>query len=199
MLTGKAMADYAERELNKLNIAVNGQKLKGIFWEANDPQKVIYDEAHPDYAVDCMTPQKRIDLIEQKYGAKLLGFDYTQGPLKKCDTPQEVAENICSDLKLFQYNAEKYPHLTAQDIKNYVCHFNKIVNGSAHPRNLQSPQIDRMMNELEVMIAYDIPVLAARQTPEHKALLAEYADKLPADLAQKVMAEQAAAIAAARD
>ena len=193
-LTGKSMLAYVEKELNNLNEAVNGQKLKGIFWEANDPAKIEYDEAHPDYSVDCMAPQKRVDLIEKKFGAKLLGFDYTQGPLEECSSVAEVEENICSELKLFQYNASEYSDLTPQDIKNYICHFNKTVNNSEHPRDLQSPEINRMMNQLDVMIEHNIPVLSQNQTVEHKQLLNKYADKLPADLEQKVEAERKSAV-----
>ena len=192
-LTGKSMLSYVEKELNELNMVVNGQKLKGIFWEANDPEKIEYDEKNPDYSVDCMAPQKRVDLIKKKFGAKLLGFDYTQGPLEECSSPEEVAENICSELKLFQYNADEYPDLTAQDVKKYICHFNKIVNNSDHPRDLKSPEIDRMMNQLEIMIAYDIPVLSEKQTPEQKALLEKYADRLPPELEKKVEEEVALA------
>ena len=188
-LSGKSMLSYVAKELNDLNMQINGQKLKGIFWEANDPAKIQYDENNPDFMVDCMAPQKRIDLIQTRYGARLLGFDYTQGPLEECKTPQEVAESICSALKLFQYNAAEYKDLTAKDIKNYICCFNKVTNNSDHPRHLRSPEMDRMMNQLDLMIEYNIPVLEEKQTADQKELLIRYAEVLPDELHKKVQEE----------
>ena len=164
VLSGVDMLAMMEKELNLLNIELNGQPLKGIFWESNDPQKVRADE-------DCMSPQKRIDLIIKKYGAKELGFDYVQGPLEECSDSQTVADKICTNLKLFLYNANSYPHLTAQDIKNYICRFNQVANKSNHPRDLKSPEIDRMMDELDVMIENNIPVVLEQQTPQQRILI----------------------------
>ena len=164
VLKGKDMLAYIEKELNVLNEELNHQKLKGIFWEANDPAKLRDDQ-------DCMSPQKRIDLIQTQYGAKELGFDYVQGPLEECATPKEVALKICKNLKLFQFHADAYPDLTAQDIKNYICRFNKVVNNSDHPRDLKSPEINKMMDQLDLMIEYNIPVLKERQTLKQRALL----------------------------
>jgi len=173
VLKGKDMLSYVEGELNNLNMVLNDCRLKGIFWEANDPSKLGYDENAPDKNIDCMSPQKRIDLIKKSYGAKELGFDYIQGPLQECDSPREVAEKICSNLKLFLFNADSYPDLTAQDIKNYICRFNKVVNGANHPRDLKNPEINKMMDELDVMIKYDIPVLLENQTPKQRTLISQ--------------------------
>ena len=49
------------------------------------------------------------------------------------------------------------------------------------------------MNNLEVMIEYNIPVLSEKQTPEQKALLEKYADKLPPELEKNVAKEVALA------
>ena len=164
VLKGKDMLSYLEKELQTLNQNLTGQKLKGIFWEANDPLKT-------DPSTDCMSPQKRIDLIENEYGAKALGFSYIQGPLCPCKTPEEVESLICTNLKFYLFNANAYPNLTAQDIKNYIFHFNKIVNGAQNPRDLKSPEINKMMDELEFMIEHNISPILEKQTPEQRAML----------------------------
>ena len=61
--------------------------------------------------IDCMAPQKRIDLIESRFGCQKLGFDYIQGPLDPCSTPDEVADGVCEELLLYQYKAQNIPML----------------------------------------------------------------------------------------
>ena len=52
-----------------------------------------------------------------------------------------------------------------------------MVNGSSHPRDLKNPEIDKMMDELEVMINHNIPVLLEHQTPEQRTLIAQASAK----------------------
>ena len=176
VLTGNEMISYVEDELNKLNMDLNGCRLKGIFWEVNDPLKLGYNEQSPDETIDCMSPQKRIDLIKEKYGAKELGFSYVQVPLQKCISSAEVDERTCTKLRFFLFNADAYPTLTAQDVKDYICYFNTVVNGSKHPRDLNNPEIDKMMDELDVMINHSIPILLENQTSRQRALIAQASD-----------------------
>ena len=164
VLRGRDMLSYTEKELNALNKKLTGQKLKGIFWEANDPLKT-------DPSADCMPPQKRIDLIQKRFGAKELGFHYTQVPLFPCQTQQEAESLICTNLKLYLYNAQVYPDLTAQDVKNYICAFSKAINGLENPRNFKSPELNKMLNELDLMIEHHISPLLEKQTPEQRAML----------------------------
>lgn len=59
-----------EKRLQDINSKINNEPLKAILWEANNPEKIRYDENNPDPMVDCMSPKKRCDLIENRYGGK---------------------------------------------------------------------------------------------------------------------------------
>lgn len=69
-LRGIEMCEHAEKGLKDLNMRINGQPLKAIFWEVNDPAKIEYDENNPDPMIDCMAPQKELILLNVNSDAK---------------------------------------------------------------------------------------------------------------------------------
>ena len=172
-LRGIEMCEHAEKGLNDLNMRINGQPLKAIFWEVNDPAKIEYDENNPDPMIDCMAPQKRIDIIERKFGCQKLGFDYIQGPLEPCSTPEEVADGVCEELLLYQYKAKDYKDVTAADLKKFIINYNKATNQEDNPRSLEFPSMNRMMNQLALMEKEDIPIIACNQSEDQKSKISE--------------------------
>lgn len=171
-LSGSEMCEHAEKGLRELNQKINKQPLKAIFWEVNDPAKIAYDENDPNRnMIDCMAPQKRIDLIESRFGCQKLGFDYIQGPLDPCSTPDEVADGVCEELLLYQYKAQKYTDVAAPDLERFIVNYNKATNRESNPRNLKYPSINRMMNQLKTMKEQNIPIIAGKQTEQQKQVL----------------------------
>ena len=168
-LRGIEMCEHLEKELQDVNLKINNQPLKAIFWDANNPEKVKYDENNPDPMVDCMAPQKRINIIEQRYGCKKLGFDYIQGPLKPCVTQAEVDERVCEELSLYQFKAKDYRTVTATDLKKFIINYNKATNQENDPRNLNHHSMNRMMNQLLLMEQENIPIVESEQTEEQRA------------------------------
>ena len=178
-LHGIEMCEYIEKEVQNLNIKINKQPLKAIFWDANNPEKVKYDENNPDPMIDCMAPQKRIDIIEKKFGCEKLGFDYVQGPLKPCSNQKEIDERVCEELSLYQYRAKNYRDVTAADLKKFIINYNKTTNQECDPYYLNHPSINKMMNQLSLMEKENIPIVANMQTEEQKLKIAGCKDNKP--------------------
>lgn len=165
-LNGLNICHLMVNRLQELNLLINHEPLKAVLWEVNDPEKTPYDEQHPDPSIDCMSPQKRRLLLEQKYRAKRIGIDYVQGPLRPCQTAEEINRMSCENLLLYLYDAANFPHFRAEDLYQYICCFNQITNEHKNPFDLRHTGINKMMNQILLMIDQNIPVLAERQTPE---------------------------------
>lgn len=165
-LNGLTICHLMINRLQELNFLINRRPLKAILWEVNNPEKIRYDEQNPDFSIDCMSPRKRCLLLENKYGAKRIGIDYVQGPLRPCGTAEEINRLTCENLLLYLYNAGNYPDFSARDLYQYVCCFNQATNGHKNPCDLKHNGINKMMNQLRLMMDQNIPVLAEKQTPE---------------------------------
>ena len=67
-------------------------EVNAIFWEANDPKKTPFfdKDGNPDFTVDVMDPHRRIEILEEGYGAIAIKFKWVQPPLspeqEMCDT-----------------------------------------------------------------------------------------------------------------
>ena len=173
VLSGKHICEYVEKRLQDINSKINNEPLKAILWEANNPDKINYDEHNPDPMVDCMSPKKRCDLIERKYGAKKIGIDYVQGPLSPRNNEEDIKNGMCETLLLYMYNADNYHNFNAKDLYEYICCFNEDVNGEKNPYNFGHCGMDKMMRQLQIMIDNDIPLLLEQQTEEQIKMLKE--------------------------
>ncbi|MDR1693809.1 MAG: hypothetical protein LBR70_01255 [Lactobacillaceae bacterium] len=172
-ISGAEICSHAEKGLNDLNNSINGQPLKAIFWEVNDPAKVEWNENDPNrFENDCMDPAKRIKIISGPgYEAEETGFDFVQGPLDECSTQQEINDGVCDTLKLYKLKSEKYNQATAEDAKKFVIRYNMATNGSSNPRELNNEAMITMLDQLDVMIAENIPLMKKQQTKEHRSLI----------------------------
>lgn len=173
-LRGTEIVDKAISELNKLSHTVNGKDLNAVYWELNDPEKVEYDENNPDPTVDCMSPQKRLELVQSRYNGKLLGFDYAQAPLTE-------GQNVCSDLRLARIDvkkpdpnesAEEKNRREARELRDYLRDFTYVLT-ERNPDEIaaKEPKIRIMFNQVNLMIAKGISPLESAQTDEQKAML----------------------------
>ena len=173
-LRGTEIVDKAIDELKKLNLEVNGTELNAVYWELNDPKKVEYDENNPDPTVDCMSPQKRLELVQSRYNGKLLGFDYAQAPLTE-------GQNVCSDLRLARIDVKKPDPNESQEERNrrearelraYLRDFTHVLT-ERNPDEvaIKEPKIRAMFNQVDLMIAKAISPPEERQTQEQKAIL----------------------------
>jgi len=106
----------------------NGNPLKGVFIECNDPDKVTPEE-------DCMDPALRLKIF-QKWGAKVMPIDYVQPALTK-------ESEKCEKLKLLAYPHPESGEYPAPDgIKGFV---NGIYNELArHNGSTPSEDPDRI-------------------------------------------------------
>ena len=173
VLSGKQICEYVETRLQEINLRVNNESLKAILWEANNPEKIRYDENNPDPMVDCMSPKKRCDLIENRYGGKRIGIDYVQGPLSPCKNEEDIKNGMCETLILYLYNADNYHNFNAKDLYNYICCFNEDVNGVYNPYDFKHFGMDKMMRQLQMMTDNDIPLLLEQQTEKQIKMLKE--------------------------
>ena len=173
-LRGTEIVNKAIEELNKLNNKMNGKNIDFLYWELNNPQKIAYNEQHPNYMFDCMSPQKRINLIKKNYNGKLIGFDYVQPPLTKsqktCDTLVLARiEIIQPDINK---NIEQLNQQEAKSLKSYLINFIEVLTQtSAEEVAKQDYKIKNMLDQVDIMIKYNISPLEEYQTLQQKRLL----------------------------
>lgn len=117
---------------------------------------------------DCMDPSKRVSHIENNFGAKRVGISYAQAPLEEYDTLAEREEMTCDDLFLYVYAADSYPDFKPEHLKNYSNVFASTFAG-AEAKDLGVESLGRMMNQLELMEAQNIPLMTHQQTPEQQS------------------------------
>lgn len=173
----KEMCDHHMELMESECLKADGHNLKGALWEANDPKKIQWDEKNPDFEVDCMSPAKRVEHIEKKFGAKKLGFDYVQTPLTPCKSNAQAQQDTCEDLLFYQYGAKDHPDLKPQDVKKFLTTFAQNFSEVEHPTDLKVPSVNKMMGQLHEMEAHNIPMLEEKQTHIQKTLLNKIPDK----------------------
>jgi len=180
IISGAEISDHAEKGLNELNMLLNGEPLKAIFWEVNDPAKIKWDENDPNrHEVDCMDPEKRIKIISGKgYEAEEVGFGFVQGPLDVCETQEEIDEGICDTLKLYKLKSQKYNKTTVEDARKFVINYNKRTNGMDDPRKLNNGRMTEMMDQLDLMKKLDIPLMEKMQTEEQQEMIQNASEML---------------------
>ena len=169
-LPAKVMLDFQEKILEKICLRFDKKPLKMILWEVNDPQKIQWDDENPDFNVDCMNPQKRINHIQKEFDCRKIGLTYAQAPIQRIGSQKEADENVCSNLLLFLYKSSCFGMVNVSDLKHFFSCFSKACNGF-YPEQLNNGHINRMLRQISVMERYDILVLYENQTPEQRALL----------------------------
>lgn len=167
ILSALEICTYQTVTLQEICRKFDNTDLKMILWEANDPQKIEWDPLKPDYTVDCMDPQKRIDTIENHLNCARIGCDYVQVPIHCVKTDEEIAEGLCDNLLLYMYNAPTYQDATAEDLENWLCTFSKSLNGY-FPNELNHPLISKMMKQVAYMKKKHVPILYQKQTPQQR-------------------------------
>lgn len=165
------ICEYQAQTLNRICQKCDGTDIKAILWEANNPDKVVWNSNHPNYSVDCMDPKKRIRAIEQNMKCLRLGFDYVQIPMRKVNTSKDIENGICNNLLLYQYNVPKYKAVTAKNILNWLNVFSKSCNGYL-PAELNNDSVNKMLKQLQYMKEHHIPMLYEKQQPRQQLKIA---------------------------
>ena len=170
ILPAAVMLELQEKILKDICWKYEERPLKMILWEANDPEKMTWDDKNPDYMLDCMNPQKRVNHIKRTFDCKQIGITYAQAPLCAVHNQREIDEKICSNLLLFLYKATYYNKASAEDLEQFLISFSQACNGH-FPDQLHNAHIDKMMRQIAVMKRFDIPLLYERQTEDQRKRL----------------------------
>jgi hypothetical protein len=116
------MVDHQLKQLSN-HAETRGERMIAAFWEANIPERVKYvkKDGSVDTNEDVMHPQRRLQCLEETYGAKNLNFKWVQPPL-------DVDQGMCDALYLYSYPVPDLdPPATKEEIidalKEYVNKF----------------------------------------------------------------------------
>ncbi len=133
---GKVMVIARNRALAEL-ADKRQERLRGVFLECNDPDKIKAED-------DSLDPATRISIFT-KWGARVIPFDYVQPPL-------EPSGEKCRTLKLLNYpHPETGVYPETDDVKAFVT---SIYMDSAAYLNTpvrQDPDYIRMMDQLDAL------------------------------------------------